>query len=356
MDSPKEDEHGVTAGRFGRAVGLRSVNEDSFVNPRMTEMSDQISASLAANDAEAPGRNALQPHADWLAGLEAASDETGYFQPLGTQHWAFFHDDGKTLLVTFERAATIRAALPDRLPDGFRLAQTKGWSHLCLIAEGETWYRDPALFRYFDRLIDDAFFEDFDRVLFYGAGMGAYGAAAFSVAAPGAAVLAVQPVATLDPAVAGWDARHRHARRLNFTDRFGFAPEMTEGAGQVFVIHDPQERDDAMHAALFWRPWVTQLRARRLGGGLEHTLRRMGLFDALLTEAAEGRLTVTSFARALRVRRNYGPYLRRILAENAEAGQTAREAMICRSVVGRVKAPAFRKRLSEIEGQTVPKG
>ncbi len=313
-------------------------------------MSDTSAAAVAATDARAPGLGPPPP-ADWLAAMETATEEDGYVQALGGRHWAFFHDDGPVLLVTFERAGAIRNYSPDHMPDGYRLARTKGWSHLCLIAEGDTRYRDPAVYRYFDRLIDDAFFEDFQNVLFYGTQMGAYAAAAYSVAAPGATVLAVQPVATLDPAVAGWDDRYRRARRLNFTDRFGFAPEMTEGAGQVFVIHDPTEREDAMHAALFHRAWVTHLRARRLGSSIEAALRKMNLFDRLLTEAAEGSLSPLSFARAFRERRTYGPYLRRLLALQTDAGRPAREMMICRSVVGRVKAPTFRKRLAELVGE-----
>jgi hypothetical protein len=313
-------------------------------------MTDPLTAPLAANDSKAPGRPAGPP-ADWLAPMEAATEEEGYVQALGLRHWAFFHDDGPTLLVTFERAGAIRAYSADGLPDGCRLARERGWSHLCIIAEGDTWYRDPAVHRYFDRLIDDAFFEDFQQVLFYGAQMGGYAAAAFSVAAPGATVLAVQPVATLDPSVAGWDDRYRRARRLNFTDRFGFAPGMTEGAGQVFILHDPAEREDAMHAALFHRPWVTMLRARRLGSSIEAALRKMNIFDRLVTEAANGTLTPLSFATAYRERRTYGPYLRRILALQADAGRPAREMMVCRSVVGRVKAPTFRKRLAELTGE-----
>ena len=319
-------------------------------------LADLIAAPVAANESKAPSRSAVATQAEWLASLEAAADETGYVQALGTRHWAFFHDDGPTLLVTFERAGAIRSYGPDRLPDGYRLARTKGWSHLCLIADGDTWYRDPAVYRYFDRLIDDAFFEDFQSVLFYGTQMGGYAAAAYSVAAPGATVLAVQPVATLDPSIAGWDDRYRRARRLNFTDRFGFAPEMTEGAGQVFIIHDPAEREDAMHAALFHRPWVTALRARRMGSSIEAGLRKMNLFDRLLTEAATDTLTRLSFARAFRERRNYGPYLRRLLAIQTDAGRTARELMICRSVVGRVRAPTFRKRLNELTGEVKGQG
>jgi hypothetical protein len=49
------------------------------------------------------------------------------------------------------------------------------------------------------------FFDDFDQVVFYGAGQCGYAAAAFSVATPGATVVAIQPQATLDPRVTEWD-------------------------------------------------------------------------------------------------------------------------------------------------------
>ena len=62
-------------------------------------------------------------------------------------------------------------------------------------------------------------------------------------------------------------------------------------------------------------------------------------------------VTPQSFAKAFRERRTYGPYLRRLLAIQADAGRTAREMMICRSVVGRVKAPTFRKRLNALLGE-----
>ena len=118
------------------------------------------------------------------------------------------------------------------MPLGAEHRAAGGWSHLCLIAEGDTWFRDPAVYAYFDRLVDDAFFEDFDHVLFYGAGMAGYAACAYSVAAPGAQVLALNPRATLDPAAGRWDDRDRAARRLDFTSRYGYAPDMLEGAAQ----------------------------------------------------------------------------------------------------------------------------
>lgn len=308
----------------------------------------QPAAASAAPSPAAAGRDA------WIARLLDLTEEEGYFEPVGPRHHALFLDRGPTLLVTFEEAGAVRARPEGGMPTGFQLALAQGWSQLAMMAEGETWFRDAAVYRHFDRLGDDAFFEDFDRVLFYGAGMGGYAAAAFSVAAPGATVLALSPRATLDPAVTGWDPRHRAARRLSFTDRYGYAPEMVEAAGRVFVVHDPAERLDAMHAALFHKPYVTPLRARWMGARLDLVLERIEALDTLLLAAMEGRLTRALFAQAIRNRRRFNPYLRHMLALAQAAGRPEHEAMICRSVTARLRAPAFRKRLAEIEGMALP--
>jgi hypothetical protein len=206
----------------------------------------------------------------WLERMDEIFDEAGHFEALGHRHWSAFWDESPSVLVvSFERMETIRAATPGKMPFGYAVARSRGWSHLCIIAEGETWFRAPEVYRHFDRLVDDAFFEDFDQVLFYGADMGGYAAAAYSVAAPGATVLAIQPRATLDPALAIWDDRNTAARRLCFTDRYGFAPDMIEGAARVWTVHDPAEHLDAMHAAMFRGPHVTALRGRNLGAQME---------------------------------------------------------------------------------------
>ncbi|HEX9856951.1 MAG TPA: phosphoadenosine phosphosulfate reductase [Paracoccaceae bacterium] len=287
----------------------------------------------------------------WLALIDEIGEEAGYFQPLGARHWAFFADESPTLLVTFETVETIRAGSAAQMPMGHGIASARGWSHLCIIADGPTWYRDPAVYRYFDRLVDDAFFEDFDRVVFYGAGMAGYAACAYSVTAPGATVLAVQPQATLDPAVAGWDTRHRAHRRMNFTDRYGYAPDMIEGTGEVFVVFDPTRIEDAMHAALFTRPYVTMLRCPHLGDRADIALQGMKILPDLIAAAGEGSLTAATFATTWRKRRAFGPYLKALLARVEASGNPRRAAMICRSVTRRLNAPRFRKRLAELEAQ-----
>lgn len=283
----------------------------------------------------------------WLALIDAIGEEEGYFQTVGPRHWAMFVDDSPTLLVTFETLDQCRAR-PGQMPLAHALAAANGWSHLCLISDGQTWFRDPAVYGYFDRLVDDAFFEDFDRVLFYGAGPGSHPACAYSVASPGARVLALNPVATLDPAQSGWDDRYRADRRRDFTSRYGYAPDMVEGAAQVTLVLDPAEQADAIHAALFHSPHIATLPARMAGAEVEPALARLGVLDPMIIAAMHGTLTRASFATLWRKRRDDGPYLRTLMQETATSGHVVRELAVCRVAAKRIKSGKVRKRLAEL--------
>lgn len=286
---------------------------------------------------------------NWQQAMLTIAEGDGDFMPLGERHYAFFAEERPVLLVTFEDAAAVRER-EDNLPEHYALAKARGWSLLTILAEGETWWRDPAVFRYFDRLSDDGFLEDFDRVIFYGAGPAGYAAAAYSITAPGAELVLVSPRATLDPALAGWDERHRIARRINFRSRYGYAPDMTESAARVWLIHDPLHRPDAMHAALFQRPWIKPLYARYTGEGTEDTLVEMKILDRILEAVMDGKFSPAYFAWLWRGRRSNATYLRAILARARLSGHRQREIMICRSVTRRLNAPRFARRLEELTG------
>ncbi|MEZ5797490.1 MAG: hypothetical protein R3D63_08530 [Paracoccaceae bacterium] len=300
-------------------------------------------------DADRPQRM----EGEWLSAMDRIAEDDGYLEPLGPRHWAFFAEEKPVLLVTFERAEAI-CAREGQLPAAYGLAKARGWSLLTIIAEGETWWRDRAVWGYFDRLVDDAFFEDFDQVLFYGAGVAGYAACAYAVTAPGAGVLAVAPRATQDPAMAGWDRRHMGARRLDFTSRYGYAPDMTDGAARVWLVHDPVNPMDAMHAALFRAPWITHLRARRTGEFTERALVSTRILERVIDMAMAGTLTEAGFARAWRARRSYGSYLKTLLSLAAQKKRPEMERHICRSVTQRMKAPRFAQRLAELTAESTP--
>ncbi len=277
----------------------------------------------------------------WIADLEEQADERGYFEPLGKSHSALLTDAAPTLLVSFETTAAIHRGSGAAEPLGWHLTRDNGWSNLCLLAHGDSWFRSKAVYGYFDRLVDDGFFEDFDQVVFYGAGMCGYAAAAFSVVAPGATVIAVQPQATLDPLVTEWDHRFARMRRTSFTDRYGFAPDMIEAAGQAFILYDPKIRLDAMHAALFTRPNVTMLRCRNLGTQIDASLNAMGILPAMIEAAGNGAMAAETFWRAYRARRQHLPYLSRLLARLEREHHPARVRKLCNSVLARMEAPRF---------------
>lgn len=303
----------------------------------MQDMLNSMEISLAGLD-----------RADWQEQLGRIADEYGMYQPLGEHHFATFVEEKRTLLVSFETADSIHAMSEEALPFGFDLVKAQGWSHLCVVSHGETWFRDARVYGYFDRLIDDGFFEDFDQVLFYGAGSCGYAAAAFSVAAPGATVIAIQPQATLDPRMTEWETRFAHMRRTSFTDRYGFAPDMLDAAQQAFVIYDPRQTLDATHATLFARTNVTRLRMPFMGGDLQTRLVQMDMLYKIVNMAGAGKLDAQAFARLYRIRRDFPPYLKRLMNALDESERPYLNVMLCRNAVSRIRAPRIRRRLDAL--------
>lgn len=286
---------------------------------------------------------------DWFDALDDVAEEHGHFERVGANHAAAFIDHGKKLLVTFETFPEICEQSEMMEPRGFQAARDFGWSHLAIVARGESWFRDLRLYQYFDRLTDDGFFEDFDEVLFFGTHRGGYAAGAYAVAAPGSRVLSIRPVATLDPQIANWDRRYLEARRTDFSTRYGFAPDMIDATQHTFVVFDPQEDLDAMHAALFTRSNVTKLRMPRMGTKLDHNLDEMGILLPLMEYAMNGDLTEASFAELYRSRRDFVPYLRQFVGWLERKRDYSRAAAICRYVLSEGKRPYFAQRLRQIE-------
>lgn len=285
---------------------------------------------------------------DWRRRLERLARQHGEFANLGAHHFAALITGGTTLLVTFETVPGIRARDEDAEPLGWDMVKSLGWTHLAVIADGHTWFRDQAVYRFMDRLADSDFFDTFEHVLFYGSGSCGYAAAAFSVAAPGATVLAIQPQATLDPDIAPWEDRFRAARRHDFTSRYGYAPEMIEACARCFVVYDPLVACDAMHAALFRGANVTRLPVRRMGERIEADLNDMQLLFPLLVEASSDRLTRARFARLMRARRSHRPYLDRLLRQLETDRREGLARRLRRSLATPPQRPTIANRLREL--------
>jgi hypothetical protein len=289
------------------------------------------------------------PKGEWLSELAAVAQENGFFRSLGSKHFSAFVQRGDTLVVTFETIEGMRSLSPRAEPMGWKLVREQGWSHLCIASNGDTWFRDTHVYGQFDQLIDDGFFDQFETIVFYGAGPGGYAAAAFSVAAPGSQVVMIQPQATLDPRVTEWDTRFPHMRRTEFTSRYAYAPDMLDACEKSFVLFDPTEHLDGMHAALFIQAGATPLAMRNAGNELQTALMRMKILFPLLTKAADHTLNRETFAKMYRARRKNRTYLRRLLFILDAKGRDELTYLLLKNVSSRMRAPLFSRRLAKLE-------
>lgn len=285
--------------------------------------------------------------ASWLEAVADIGEQEGYFSELGADHAALFVERRPDVLfVCFETIAAARNQSERGLPLAFDVCESREWSHLTLIAKSETWFRDREVIEFFDRMVDDAFFEEFDQVVFYGAGPSGYAACAFSVTAPGATVLAVAPQATLARPETEWDDRFPAMRRADFRTRYGYAPDMLDAARLAVVVYDPAETLDAMHAALFEGPNILRFRYRRGDAtAIDADLRATGLVSKLAEGAVRGRLDAASLGRAFALRKTHVPYLRALLARTMDEDRPMLIAMVCRAVLKKHELPRFRAQL-----------
>ncbi len=291
--------------------------------------------------------------AEWLSELRRIGDAHGSFSDLGRDHGAVFIEKGqKVLFVAFETIFGIRSGSETGTPMAFDICERRGWSHLTILAKRQTWFRDRSLFGFFDRLIDHGFFDNFDRVVFYGAGMCGYAAGVFSVAAPGALALLVAPQATLKREVTEWDDRFPSARRIDFDARYANAAHLVDAAEAALILYDPEEKEDAMHASLFRSANIIRQPYRRGGAGaIESDLRAMSLVSKLADAAVKGALTPSNAARIMRARRRHVPYLRALLSRVLSEERPQLTVWLCRSVLAQHPLPRFKHHLERAETQ-----
>jgi len=289
----------------------------------------------------------------WQNELQALGAAEGFYEDLGSEHTALFVERGKTLIVTFENLDHVFEGEESRMPWGYNFVVGQNWSMLGLMAHGWTWYRDDAVFDFFDRLRDEGFFERFEKVVFYGASMGAYAAANFSAAAPGSTVIMISPQATLDRQIAAWETRYHKAWIRDFDGRYGYAPTHVQAAETAHLFYDPRMPLDAMHAALFQSENVVKYPCRYMGHRIASLWILMKLLKPVVSECVEGILTPVRFAQMMRVRRHTHRYQREMLERLEGMKRPWLIAQYCRAVLATRGGPKFRKALRAAETKMV---
>ena len=274
---------------------------------------------------------------DWLRLLDEYAPDG--LDVLGPDIAAHYVDGGDTLLVVFALWSMQAQALAGSpLPAPVLAARAQGWSVLSILSRRQDWFLAPEFADYLAAQQAAEFFASFQRVIFYGAGMGGYAACRHAPYAPGAELLVLAPQATLDPAIAGWDNRYRAARRLAFGAQ-GFAPDHLAQAKAVSVIFDPSQQLDAMHAALFRGSNVQHLRAPGLGARPEAQLQAHDLLSPLFAALGQGRLGQAELARLIRPVRRNAESLQARAAACLQAGQPARALYFAQHAAKYAPAP-----------------
>lgn len=266
-----------------------------------------------------PGLGVERPDG-WSGIARGLAGKDGFFRE-SAEHSFLFIPRSDTLVVTFDNLDIAMEKREDRRPWGFSFIEKQGWSMLGVMANGWTWYRDPWVWREFDALRDSGFFGRFRRVVFYGASMGGYAAAAFVAACPGADVVAFSPQSTLDKAVVPWETRYRTAWGRDWHGAYGDATLTSQAAGRVVLIYDPFEPLDRGHVDRFTGPNVTRLRAPLLGHRLGSSLQQMGILSPIVLGALDGTLTEAGFYRLLRARKGFHRYQKELFKRALDRGR-----------------------------------
>ena len=294
-----------------------------------------------------PGLDTLEGDS-WHERLDEICEEHGHVDSLTDNITAYFIDAGKTLLVSFETLGNIKRLNSQNEPRGLSFAKHHGWSSLNIVADDDTWFREQRMYRYFDRLTDDEFFDDFDTVIFYGVGSCGYAACAFSVAAPNAKVLAIRPQATLSADLAGWDRRFITNRKDDFNGRYGYAPKMLEAANAAFIVYDPLHTQDSGHASLFRRSNVALLPIRGAGERVENMLSHYKIVETMLIEIADNSFNPNRFSDLIRAERGGAWHLQRVVALARFYGHNQIAANVCACAVENNFGQYFKRTLARL--------
>ncbi|MFY0692181.1 MAG: hypothetical protein JXR14_09715 [Paracoccaceae bacterium] len=274
----------------------------------------------------------------------------GWYRPGAKGHSFLFQPRSRdTLVVTFDNLDIAMDKREDRRPWGYAFIEKQGWSMLGVLAGGWTWYREPWVYEQFDELRTTGFFEQFKRVVFYGASMGGYAACAFSPAAPRCDVVAISPQSTLDKSVVPWETRYKTAWDRDYSGPYGDAAKVSRAARRVSILYDPYEPLDAGHAARFKNKNVQHLRAPMLGHRLGSSLSQMGILSPIILGALSGTLSDHEYYTLLRERKSSPRYQRELFKRAVAKGHKDLARSLGKHILERNPNRAVRLGLKELE-------
>ncbi|WP_371170583.1 alpha/beta fold hydrolase [Aliiroseovarius sp. 2305UL8-7] len=249
----------------------------------------------------------------WYAEIFPAGPRDGWYHKLG-QHAASFVDRGKScLVVSFDNLSDAGYPHPDIEPWAAKFVRDNGWSHLGVYARGPSWFRDAQLISFLEKLRNDGFFAQFDRVALIGTSMGGFAALTFSSLAPGATVVALSPQSSLSPDVVPWEVRFAKGRAQDWSLPYSDAATQVGDHKQIYVIYDPFFEPDKRHVMRLPQARITHLKGFGFGHKTAVLLRRIEQLKYVMYGAISGTLSEEEFYKRAKARK--GIYLYRVSME-----------------------------------------
>lgn len=241
--------------------------------------------------AETPAPERPQIDMPPSVGLDQVHD-SDHFLLEGTHGNLWFKYRSPTLFVTFDNLATLDDPYP-RMPWMYDRVEKLSYSILGVQSFQKDWFRQPSSPEQIASLAAQGFFSRFDRIVFMGASMGAFGALNFAPFVPGAWVLAFSPQSTMNRTIAPFEKRFQYAVKRSNWDSMPFldAAAAVPYIPKIAMLYDPLEMEDFKHAARLDGPNVQRL---AVPGSTHQAIRLVVKSDALpqmMREFAEtGRL------------------------------------------------------------------
>lgn len=230
----------------------------------------------------------------------------------------WFERRSPTLFVTFDNLATLNEPYP-RIPWMAQRVEALGYSLLGVQSFRKDWFRQPTTSAQLRGLEERGFFKQFDRIIFMGTSMGAFGALNFAPIVPDAWVLAFSAQSTLNKTIAPFEQRYKYAfRKFNWDDiPFLDAAAAIPYIRRVALFFDPFVLEDSEHAKRLRGPNVQMLACPH---STHQAIRLVVKCDALpemMKEYAETGVLGPEFWNRLRRRKEMRPW-RRMLIKNLE--------------------------------------
>ena len=259
----------------------------------------------------------------WYRESLPAGPSRGFCHSRG-EHRAVFVDRGPgQLVVSFDNLAEAGGQRYDREAWAAKFCADRDWSHLGILAQPPSWFRDMELISFLEGLRDSGFFKRFARVAFCGTSMGGFGALTFSSLAPGSTVVAFSPQTTLARDKAGWDRRFRKGMRQDWSLPYSDAAEHASCAGRIYLVYDPFLALDRRQAGRLNPANVVELKGFGLGHKSALLLRRMDRLKQVMEQGITGQLTPEGFYRLIRNRKDVYLYRKNMEEHLQQRGRDA---------------------------------